>query len=84
MVYIVSIIMIVVVVEGFRAVPLLALAVREPADEEQVIAFEQTDAVLQRESESGVEFVRNIREACGREPCNHPITRLPGYPIRCC
>ena len=56
----------VVVEVGARAVALLALAVREPADREQIGALEQAHAVLEREALARLELVVDVRQSGGR------------------
>src|SRR5262249_23119194 len=61
----------VVVVEGSRAVALLALAVRQPADGQKVRRLEQTDAVFERQSNSGIQLVSDVEEVGVRQPRAH-------------
>ena len=51
--------------------PALALPVGEPANGEQVRALEQTDAVVEREPEAGLDFVGDIRHSGCREALQH-------------
>ena len=53
--------------------PLLALAVGEPADGEQVGAVEQPDAVARDQALAGVELVGDVGEAGGGEAGAHGI-----------
>ena len=50
----------VVVEVGARAVALLALAVRQPADGQQIGRVEQADAVLEREPFAGLQLVVDV------------------------
>jgi hypothetical protein len=59
----------VVVVVGARAVTLLALAVRQPADGQQIRRREQAHAVGERQSLAGGEFVGDVGEAGRLEAC---------------
>ena len=53
--------------------PLLALAVREPADGEQIGALEQPHAVVERQPLAGVELVGDIGEAGGGDTAEHLV-----------
>jgi hypothetical protein len=44
-------------------VALLALAVRQPGDRQQVRALEQPDAVVEAQTSSGVELIGDLGEA---------------------
>ena len=46
--------------------PLLALAVRQPAERQQVGTVEQPDAVVERQAVAGVELGGDVGEAAGR------------------
>ena len=63
----------VVVVEGARAVALLALAVGQPADGEQIRRLEQPDAVGEIEAHAGVELLGDVGEAGGGETGQHLV-----------
>ena len=52
----------VVVVEGAAAVPLLALAVREPADGQQIGASNRRHAVVESQPLAGVELVGDVEK----------------------
>jgi hypothetical protein len=60
----------VVVVVGARAVTLLALAVRQPANGEQIGRLEQAHAVGERQSLAGGEFVGDVGEAGRLKACS--------------
>ena len=66
----------VVVVEGARAVPLLALAVGELADGEQVGRLEQADAVGELQADAGVELVGDVAESGAVDPVARIIVLL--------
>src|SRR5207248_458025 len=53
----------VVVVEGAGAVALLALAVREPPDHEQIATLEKAHSIGEIETVAGCELLLDIREA---------------------
>ena len=55
---------------------LLALAVREPADGQQVRRLEQADAVLEVEAHAGIELVGDVVEAGLREAGQHLRSRI--------
>jgi hypothetical protein len=52
-------------------VPLLALAVRQPADEEQVVTLEQANAIAEIEPNAAVEFVCDVGQAGGAKAGLH-------------
>ena len=67
----------VVVVVGAAAVPLLAFAIGQPADRQQIGALEQTTPVVDRQPLAGVEPVRDVEEMRVREPRAHgPVLSL--------
>ncbi len=51
------------VVVGARAVPLLALAIRQPAERQRVRTVEQPHAVVEGEAHAGLELVVDVGEA---------------------
>ena len=51
------------VVVGARAVPLLALAIRQPAERQRVGAVEQPQPVVEGQADAGFELVVNLGEA---------------------
>ena len=50
------------VVERSAAMSLLALAIRQPADGVHIVTFEQTHAVLERQTLRGIDFVGDVCE----------------------
>ena len=61
----------VVVEKGVVAVPLLALAVREPADGEQVRGLEEADPVAEVQANAFVELGRDVAKPGRSQPCVH-------------
>ena len=57
--------------EGLTGVPLLALAVGQPADGEEIRAGEEPDTVLELEPDAAVELVRDVEQPPGHEPGTH-------------
>ena len=55
----------VVVVEGLRAVPLLAFAIGQPAHRQEVGTVEKPHTVGEIEPDAGIQLVRNVRKAGG-------------------
>jgi hypothetical protein len=48
------------VVVGSRAVPFLALAIRQPSERQQVRTLEQTDTIVERQPDARFEFAIDI------------------------
>jgi hypothetical protein len=65
------------VVVRAAAVPLLALAVGEPAERVGVGATEEADAVLEPEPRSGVQLVGDLAQPEGFDPLQHNLAIVP-------
>src|SRR5207247_5493714 len=61
----------VVVVERAGAVPLLALAIGEPADEQEIVGLEQTNSIGEVESNAAVKLFCDIGDAGGAKAGLH-------------
>src|SRR5207245_2801050 len=59
------------VIERAAAVTLLALAVGQPADREQIGTVEQADAVRKRQADTRIELLRDVGETSDCEPKMH-------------
>ncbi len=68
------------IVVGVIAVPLLALAIRQPPDRVQVRMREQPHAVVERQPFAGIELCGHPVEIT-TPALHHPITPSPHHPI---